>query len=565
MSDGFLVPSNTSFQTIRPEYAGVDVARPAPTGVNIINEDEIVPMLGVERVAYPFQYFLTVYGTLVSSFFDDYYNRIHVYPNPLDFGYIASDSERSFQVWNAYLIPQYLESLTVTGAEGITISGGPVSDIWFKGLEAINYTLSTGVNGPASSNATYQFTFTGVSVPVLVATGTRVIIFPFAANWRSSVLERLDWMTSVTEFRNGGEERARMRQNPRQTLEFEVLVHHDDFQLLASLLFGWQGRAWGVPLWPQGQRLTFSYLAGSSVFSLNTVGYEYQVGGNIIFYSTPTRYEVLTISAVSETSVTTSTGLLNNWSAHSLVFPLRIAFLQGSPVVRKITGEVAVGTVQFKSQQHLLGASDWPATYKSLPVLELDPQRKEHVEETWNRRTAELDYQVGQARVFDKDDFSTPVRSAQYWGINRTKLAALRSVFNYAQGMWKPFWAPTFDRDLRLVQTINQGGAVMIVMLVQFTRYAWPHPYRKHIRIQLKSGEILYREVAGADDVNSPVNTETLTVTEAFPNQISPSEVHMISFMPLARLASDSIEIGWETMTVANTTLPIRPVQDTTI
>ena len=45
------------------------------------------------------------------SYFDDYYNRIHISPGELALGNIASEQSQTVNVWNAYLIPKILHDI----------------------------------------------------------------------------------------------------------------------------------------------------------------------------------------------------------------------------------------------------------------------------------------------------------------------------------------------------------------------------------------------------------------------------------------------------------------------
>ena len=100
-----------------------------------------------------------------------------------------------------------------------------------------------------------------------------------------------------------------------------------------------------------------------------------------------------------------------------------------------------------------------------------------------------------------------------------------------------------------------------IIKYCMYTQRAALKDQSRHIRISLRNGTILYREIVAADDVNTPVGTETLSVAPVFETGFNIADVYMISFMPLVRLNADKIETGWIMMNVANTSLPLRPIR----
>lgn len=562
MADGVAVAGILTLPDGGDQAANADVTRSAPDGLYTLLPLATAPFSDNLLTAYPYLWHPDLEGAFVHSFFDDYYNRIHVFPNPLDFGYIASESIQTFQVWNAYLTTQHLDSVTLANDAGLVVTGGPLSNFDLLGLEAITYTVTASITGPGQVDATYTFAFTGLPAITLSIHGSRVILFPFEPNWAASVIERLEWLTAVNTMRYGAEERAKLRQHPRQTLEYSFLLHSDYQRLLPSLLFGWQGRAWGVPLWVQGQKASTPILSGDTSIVCATEGYEFQVGGSVVIYSDAMHYEALTIVTITSTGLTLSSSAVSNWPAGIWLFPLRVGQLQGSPTFRKITGDVVQGSVQFKSQTHRHEDSTWAVTYKGRPVLEIVPQWKDGIEEVWTRNTTTLDYEVGQWLTFDKDPFSRAVRKADYLSLSKAKLTNFRAVTNFAEGRLKSFWAPTFDQDLRLVENVADNDSTLIIAHQAYTRYVDMHPLRNHIRVQLLDGSVHYREIVGADDVNTPAGTETLTVSPAFLTGFAVDQVRLLSWMPLCRLESDIVEFSYITMHVANAGLSLHPTLD---
>jgi len=670
MTTGVLLQGIDYFDSYRPEMANAHVLRPAPDGFYDLN-DSFPEYAGQPiSIAYANRYLTRVPGSLMYGFFDDYYGRIHVFPNPVDFDYIATDTYRFFYVWNAYLAPQYLQIIDAANNEGLTLEGF-LDCYLYAPLQSVRYTLTASVQGPAFVDATYTLNFQGLPLIPVSVLGTRTSIFPFQPNWRTPVTERLEWLTDVMESRNGDEQRQRLRQNPRLYLDYEFLVHHDDLNVLDTLLFGWQGRAWAIPLWQHGQRLSKKLVVGSTFIECGVDGYEFQENDSLMLYCTPSVYEVVTIKGLSYGGVSVDATTLT-WMPGTFIFPIRIAYMQGVTEVDKITGEVASGHVQFLSQRNrptlfspagvgaltsgyfplTWGASTDPnvtgyyiywdiishdggvvteylnstevlggetsqfilsglepnqtyyvlitshgagghdasetvitqesvivaldpdvvssvdlnsppiiGSYLGLPVLELESNRANAVKHSWDRRTTVLDYGIGQFTVFDKHNFSKTTRACEFLSLNRSRVKQFRDVLYYAEGRWKEFWYATFDNDINILTTVSSGDPTLLIKKIGYTKYVNLNSLRAHLRIQLKNGTIYYRQIVGNDDINTAPGTEVITVDTPYPVQFEPTDIKFASFMPLCRLDSDSIELSWVTMTVANTTLPIRNIK----
>ena len=117
-------------------------------------------------------------GGKVDSFLDDYYYRIHISPAIIEFGSIVSPSEETFIVWNAYFVSKTCSSIDKTVDTEYTLDPD-VSPFSLMPLEYETYTVSVEVEGAVTFDATVTFVFTGES-PVLILSGTRVAVFPFA-------------------------------------------------------------------------------------------------------------------------------------------------------------------------------------------------------------------------------------------------------------------------------------------------------------------------------------------------------------------------------------------------
>lgn len=558
MTVGIALQPLEFFQDTPAELENSEITREQPDGLYDLLPDPLPVAADLVRRAYPWTRVDLKRGVYVKGFFDDFYNRIHVFPNPIDFGYLAAPSQQEFQIWNAFLVPQTLVVFTPVNDEGLGLNSDITLAHEFKALESRTFSVDATLCGPATIAGEYQFTFLGLGTYTLRIIGLRARIFPFPPNWQTAVSERLEWLTSVAEVRNGEEQRARMRQYPRLQLEYDMLVFNDALNDLQSSLFGWQGRAWGVPLWMHGQELEQTLPAGSTFIPCQTEEYEFIAGGTAIIYQNSSIWEPVSIESVESNGLTLSIQNFEKWVAGTYLFPVRIAHIRDEVPLRYVTGEVARGTVRFTSEHHRMPAPAWAATYKGYPVLEISPNRIQDMQENWSRRLAIVDNSIGNSTIYDKDAFSKTVRSHQFTGLRRSKIKAIRDIVYYAEGKLKAFWSCTWNRDIRLVQDVTINNNLLVIKAISYTALVNLLPMRNHIRIQLKNGTVRYYEITGCDDVNTPFNTETLTVDPPFDLTFTVQEVYFISFMSLVRQDSDATEFNWTSMGVADASVPLK-------
>ena len=121
----------------------------------------------------------TFAGRRACSFFDDFYNRVYITPNPLDFEAVIADSELTVDVWSAFLGPQTLESVSADLDPTVNLIH-PATPLEFAGLELKTFTVQAALNGPPGIDTSYTFTFEGVEYDLQVL-GTRIRLWPYSA------------------------------------------------------------------------------------------------------------------------------------------------------------------------------------------------------------------------------------------------------------------------------------------------------------------------------------------------------------------------------------------------
>ena len=113
------------------------------------------------------------------------------------------------------------------------------------------------------------------------------VLFPFYPNTGETYGEKFKWNTDIVLFDGGKEQRSALKDYPSMAIEASYSVKDDDLMLFNSLLWGWQGRDYLIPLWHLGVRAVAdpaqkfaAYIGDSSIqtqcaaFSRMLDGYE---------------------------------------------------------------------------------------------------------------------------------------------------------------------------------------------------------------------------------------------------------------------------------------------------
>jgi hypothetical protein len=126
----------------------------------------------------------------------------------------------------------------------------------------------------------------------------------------------------------------------------------------------------------------------------------------------------------------------------------------------------------------------------------------------------------------------------------------MRQWLDRRAGKLTPFWMPTFENNLKVLNT----GTVVDSLEVVNADYSVQSSARKTIVIKKTDGSYVFREIIDAI-FNAISGNEDLTLDSSL--NFDASEIDEVNFIGLKRLNSDQIEFDWLANNVVSVTLPI--------
>lgn len=362
-------------------------------------------------------------------------------------------------------------------------------------------------------------------------------------DWATEVISRYAWRTSVVESPTQAEQRRALRIGPRVTLSFTYALVDRERAFLDLMLSTNISGDWYFPLAYEIGRLSAALPPGSTSIPFARAHREFNVPGfGLLVGDDFTRYEVISLNTadVTQFNITATVG---QWPAGTRLFPLRKGRLAGNARVSRRTQRAAVAQVDFFVTDNLAwGGMAALTEYASYPVWDYLPDESEAIDVSFDRLAYEIDNDSGVTARLDLTGIARTVQGFRWFLRGREQHASFLDLLHFLRGRLTPFWVSTFSRDFRIVAPVADGGVTAVCEYSGLSRLGGPIEGRRHIEIRLANGTVYRRRietcVANAD------GTETLTLNAAMSTGFDAAAVARVSFLRLARLDQDEIEIA---------------------
>ena len=476
----------------------------------------------------------------------DWFESFHVIPRSFAFGNLLTQQEVDIEVYSAYRNTDETWTAFVNNAgEGISLSGQPTLPYVFDPQEGVQMKLVVDTSGEPNVDTTLDFVFGADTIQVPI-TLQRVVLFPLRPE--SGYLEVLEFLTEIIPHDDGTEQRIAKRKNPRQLFNWDFIIEEGrERARLENILFEWQRRVFGIPIWHEATSLTVAASIGATTINVVDTDFrDFREGGLALIYQDDVVNDVVTVATggIGANTLTIDSGILNDYSVGATVTPLRTGVIERTVSGSRYPSGAQELGVQFRvddNDSNLADVSAW-TMLNSKVVLDDNNAIRQTLSESFDQDVTIVDNATGRVYQTSAWTRNKRVSSKTFWTNSVQGLWTIRQLLHALRGRQISFYLPTFAKDFVVTQNLLNGGSTMTVENVGYTQFVRGRQPKNIIRLTFKDGRTpLIRTIDTFAEVDS--STETLTLTDTWPEEITPEEIDRVMYVEEVRFDTDSFRI----------------------
>jgi hypothetical protein len=293
---------------------------------------------------------------------------------------------------------------------------------------------------------------------------------------------------------------------------------------------------WGIPFWTEAQRVT-GVADAQTVFNVDTTVHDLRAGSPVLLYQTYCKWEVKEIQSITGSSITLTNG--TTLSGVVYVIPMLVGYVVGD-ITTSPTGFDSQAKLTFQITNVLTGLGvTVPPQYNGYdlytdPYLAGDSSGGSN---TFTQQQNTSDYDVGD--IYQVTPWIPQRYSKNYAtdGSGASDIRALKEFFYRRAGKFRPFYAPTFESNLRKAST---GNITTTFKFYDDDFVAALASKRNVVAFGLDDGTWQLRPYSAPTALGD--GTAQITLGSAL--NINASRILCVSYAALNRLDTDSLSIG---------------------
>lgn len=389
----------------------------------------------------------------------------------------------------------------------------------------------------------------------------------FEPDWgRKDYQVTYEFLTGITRSSIGGKEQRRaLRTSPRKTIAYAVPLNDARFRQFKDLMWGAQADVFDLPELTRFTESTVATDIGDTEMTLTGVP-SWLVPGAAVTVGDLGVFEGRTVDSVDGDVVTFVDPGALAWAAGARIYPALTGYLATELSTPRETNAVAQMGMRFAvdtGSEPLIEPPAAEVTFNGREVFLKKPNWAAAVDVATGHDADILDYGYGPVLQYAAVAFGYNVKKATYVNRSAEQAQAIVDFFFRMKGQQGEFYMPTWEYDFQPKVAASSGSSTMRVAGTAFADAYEGSTVHKAMFVQKLDGTVLLRKVLSVAPISDGGGNDSLiTIEGTWSATISQATIVMCGWMPVWRLASDTLVMEWLTDTVAQTQLSVRTLED---
>ena len=525
---------------------GVDVNDPNTTG-QAQNASVIAGQ--VQNLPHSFPSTIRGAGVISRQIQVDWFEKWHVFPGELALGNVLTTQFRELEIFNGFRTESRTwQGFTNNAGAGVTITNLPALPLLMPAQSSFVNQVQVSTAGPPEISGTLDFDVDLVPPDVIIVpiTGNRITIFPFRP--QTPITERLEFKTDILRLFDGTEQRLSLRGAPRQNFEFTIRV--DDSvtrDAINSILFDWQARVFGVPVWFEAKPLLAPLRTTDTVVQVDTADADFRDGGLVTIYESNFSQSTVQILTVNPTNLVLQVAIGRAFTTDAIVIPTRTAYT--GPQLNN--SRYAIGPADYKvgftilDNIDLSDASAFPS-YQGVgqttpkPLLDgLNFMPGQTIGEGNKREIERLDHETGPFLQVSAWEKGKPIYQFGFESNSYAETWDVRTLAHFLRGSQLSFYVPTGRTDFKPLADIANNDTQIDFTNYGFDQFVQGITPRSDIRVLRKDGTYSLHQITGTSTISNDV--ERIEFTPGITPALPLIDLDRIEIVTLSRVANDQV------------------------
>lgn len=399
------------------------------------------------------------------------------------------------------------------------------------------------------------------------------VFLPIVPNWQNGIKDVYEYRTEIFTSRNGSEQRRATRIQPRRSISIAAILDGDRLRRFNDALNrAKDGRVEIADFSAVSAYLSQTAADGALALEIASTP-DWLVDGMQCVLLSGRVAQKINVEFVEDNVIVLTTGISGAVGRGAQIMPLLPANLSTSSSVSIYTTNVATTSLTFtvepgtvlRAPDPLPDNDDEPTETSSVfgpaaifygrYVLMRKPNYLNQPTMAFNTGQEAVDYERGIVKTFTPMKFISRTLTATYTAVSHAETMALLDVFLRARGRAGEIFVPTWGHDLPEILTVSDKS--IRVKGTEFYDTYNGDVSHCNLLIAAKDGTLRPREIQNMYTADGDTWIQCGTTVG-----INAAQISHVSWMFVARFATDALTIEWKTDSTANISLSFTTLEN---